>query len=118
MGRFTQLRVWQQATEQLQQAVEISERLRIGDLAHQMRRAAISVPANIAEGRGRRTDGEFARFLDIARGSNDEVACHVELAMAIGAIDHTAGKCLLMCNDRVGRMLTCLLARRATGQEP
>ena len=115
MGQFKQLRVWQAAAQQLKLTVEVTRQLRLGDLANQMRRAALSVPSNIAEGRGRRSDREFARFLDIARSSNDELACQLELALTVGCVDQARGEAILRINGQVGRMLTCLLARLAAG---
>ncbi|KPJ75170.1 MAG: hypothetical protein AMS14_04125 [Planctomycetes bacterium DG_20] len=53
-------------------------------LVSQMRRAAVSVPANIAEGHGRGRKAEFRRFLGIARGSLFELQTHAELARRLG----------------------------------
>ena len=62
-------------------------------LTSQVRRAAVSVVANIAEGCGRNTDADFARFLDHAVGSVSEIDAHVELAEAFGYLsaDDLAG---------------------------
>lgn len=53
-------------------------------LTNQLRRAAVSIPSNIAEGKGRLTTGEFIQFLGIARGSTLEVRTQLELASMLG----------------------------------
>ena len=78
---------WQKAM-QLSAAVYEATRCFPSDerfgLTNQLRRAAVSVPSNIAEGRGRLTPGEFLHFLGIARGSALEVETQLELAMTLG----------------------------------
>jgi len=51
-----------------------------------MRRAAVSVPANIAEGSGRRTLRDYINFLGVASGSLSELTCHIDLAQKLGYI--------------------------------
>jgi four helix bundle protein len=53
-------------------------------LTNQLRRAAVSIPSNIAEGKGRLTTGELIQFLGIARGSTLEVQTQLELASMLG----------------------------------
>ena len=72
---FRDLRVWQKAHEFVLAVYRYSEsfpeREKYG-LEHQLRRAAVSIPANIAEGFGKRSPAEKARFLNIAEGSVEE----------------------------------------------
>jgi four helix bundle protein len=90
MGRAHHgLRVWQlgmQLTEEvylLTQSFPISE---LYGLTSQMRRAAVSVPSNIAEGAGRESDQEFTRFLIMARGSLSELETQCLIAQRLGYI--------------------------------
>ena len=83
MKDFKELRVWQKAHSlalEVYQATRSFPRDEIYGLTSQIRRAAVSVGANIAEGCGRRSDGEFARFLQIARGSASELEYHLLFA--------------------------------------
>jgi four helix bundle protein len=76
-------------------------------LTSQIRRAAVSVPSNIIEGAGRQTDAEFARFLDIAHGSCDELAYQLSLALRLNYIGASAE--LVQQAERVSRMLSGLI---------
>jgi four helix bundle protein len=88
-------------------SVRIPKEERFG-LTSQMRRAAVSIPSNIAEGEGRRTDGEFLNQLSIAHGSIRELETHVMLAERLRFIpSHTAGE-LLDSAAEVGRLVTGL----------
>lgn len=78
-------------------------------LVSQVRRAAVSVPANIAEGAGRRTPGEFMHFTGIARGSLAELETLLILAHRLGYIDEPVQKALSLELLELGRMATGLL---------
>ncbi len=109
MAKSTNLRVWQQARELLRQVSAITADMRAeGDLKSQMRRAAISVVSNIAEG-AERSDREFCRFLTIALGSNSEVEAQVTIAGDIGLIDATTVAKLIDQTDHIGRMIRRLI---------
>ncbi|MCM2314320.1 MAG: four helix bundle protein [Thermoanaerobaculia bacterium] len=75
------LLVWQRAMNLVEYVFKMAENLPhdARELAWQLHRAAISVPSNIAEGRGRRGSREFSRFLSIARGSLMELDTLVEI---------------------------------------
>lgn len=74
-------------------------------LTSQLRRAAVSVPSNIAEGQGRRGDKEFGRFLGIAHGSLCEVETQLLIAQRLGYVNEgQVAETLEMANE-VGRLI-------------
>ena len=75
-----------------------------------MRRAALSIPCNIAEGCARSTDADFARFLDIAIGSASEVECQLLLARDLEYLKKNESDELLEQVMRVKRMLAKFIA--------
>lgn len=75
-------------------------------LASQLRRAAVSVPSNIAEGQGRDTEKSFALFLNQARGSLYELETQLELARNLGMIPQEATARLLEMAADIGRICT------------
>ena len=80
------LQVWQSAMNLAAKVYEITDKFpkhEIYSLADQMRRAAVSIPSNIAEGKGRRTTKDFIHFLYVARGSLNELATQIKLAKRI-----------------------------------
>ena len=79
-------------------------------MTSQLRRAAVSVSANIAEGCGRRSDGEFVRFLQIARGSISEVEYHLLLARDLKFLTNQVHQDLEKKVIEVQRMLTSLVS--------
>lgn len=79
-------------------------------LTSQLRRAAISVPSNIAEGQGRSSRKEFLYFLGNAKGSLSEVETQILIARNLGYIGEEALNVLLNLSAEVGRILNGLLA--------
>lgn len=75
-------------------------------LRDQIRRAAVSVACNIAEGFGRETSVEFNRFLAIARGSATEVKTQMYIALDLAYIDQTSFDQIYSSIDRICRMIT------------
>ena len=78
-------------------------------LTSQLRRSAVSVPSNIAEGHGRMNPRELRRFLLIARGSNSELQTQLEIAGALGFADTQQLKAAQEISHRVEKMLFSLL---------
>ena len=88
-GSYKELRVWKQSmelAEQVYTATAQFPRHELYGLANQFRRAAVSVPSNIAEGKGHRSDAEFVHFLFHARGSLLELETQLNLAARLGYI--------------------------------
>jgi four helix bundle protein len=84
---FKELRVWGEShrlTLRLYKETRSFPREETYGLTSQIRRAAASIPANVAEGCGRRSDGELTRFLQIARGSASELEYHLLLSRDLG----------------------------------
>jgi len=79
-------------------------------LTNQLRRAAVSVPSNIAEGHGRRSKKEFHHFVSQARGSLLEVETQLEIARNLGYLSADKSKDLLDKAGEIARMLNGLLS--------
>jgi four helix bundle protein len=79
-------------------------------LTSHLRRAAVSIPSNIAEGQARLSTGEFRQFLGHARGSLVEVETQVLIAQELGYLEQTQSDLLLKDTAEVGRILNGLLA--------
>lgn len=114
MEGFKNLKVWRKAHELtlvVYQQTRKFPRDEMYGLTSQIRRAAASVGANVAEGCGRRSDPEMRRFVQIARGSASELECHLLLAKDLtfltgGEFSDMRGKVL-----EVQRMLAALAQR-------
>ena len=114
MMDFKQLKVWAKAHEMtlgVYRATKHFPREELFGMTSQMRRAASSMGANIAEGCGRRCDGDLARFLHIARGSATELECHLLLARDLELLPVDRFSALAMQVDEIQRMLTTLIQR-------
>jgi len=110
---YRDLVVWQRAMDlvvdcyRLSRAFPDSERF---GLTSQIQRAAVSIPANIAEGRGRRTTKEFIRHLSIAYGSLCEIETHLLIAIRLEFINKAQAEPLLAEAGAISRMLNGLQA--------
>jgi four helix bundle protein len=112
MRDFKQLKVWQKAhrlaLEIYRHTQSFPAEERFG-LTIQLRRAAVSVPSNIAEGAGRNTDLDFARFLSIAAGSASEVEYQLLLARDLGHLPEEPYRQLNHQVNEVKRMLNSFI---------
>ena len=105
------MRVWQLAMDLVVDVYEVSRHFPTDErygLTAQIRRAAVSIPANLAEGKARMGNAEFRRFVLIARGSLAELETELEVAQRLDLVSADQSR---QCTDHaasVGRMLTRL----------
>ena len=110
--RFEDIEAWQKARELTKVVYQLSGRCHFAKdfgLRDQIRRASVSVMANIAEGFERDGTGEFIQFLAIAKGSAAEVLSHAYVALDQGFIHQRDLDSLTDKTLRVGRMLAALM---------
>jgi len=111
-GTYRNLKVWQKSIDLTERCYMITKSFsrdeRFG-LTAQLRRSAVSIPSNIAEGYGRDSDGSFVQFLRIAQGSLKEFETQVIISQRIGAMDAANTEDLLSRADEVGKMLRGLI---------
>jgi four helix bundle protein len=111
VGDYRNLKVWTKAhrlTLAVYTGTENFPKSELFGLRSQIRRASVSIEANLAEGCGRRSDGELARFVQIAMGSGAELSCHLLLAKDLGFMNETEYAALHQGTSEVLRMLSAL----------
>ena len=107
---YEDLDVWLQAMELVTMIYQQTKRFpkeELYGLTSQIRRAAVSIPSNIAEGQGRETTKDFVHFLVIARGSLNEVKTQLEIARRLEYTDRSPTTIDQV--DTVGRLLNGLI---------
>lgn len=92
--------------------------LRYSSFRNQLFRAALSIPANIAEGRRKETQKEFARFLSIASGSSSELESHLMFARDARVLGESEFTALVSQTVEVRKMLYALMKRLAQEEQP
>ena len=115
-----QLKVWNLAMKLVVQVYKVTGHFpaeeRFG-LSQQLRRAAVAIPANIAEGNARNYPREYVQYCHIARGSIAEVKCLLRISLNLGFLTEDEFRVLFAAYDQLGRMLQALinqLAKRLT----
>lgn len=112
MQDFRNLKVWQkshQLTLEVYRATQSYPRDEVYSLTQQTRRSASSIPTNIAEGTGRGSDADFARFLWMSNGSARELEYQLLLAKDLGYMIEPQYQKLIAALDEVKRMLASLI---------
>ncbi|MGA2299140.1 MAG: four helix bundle protein [Candidatus Acidiferrum sp.] len=117
MQSVRELKIWQKSMDLVEACYKFSATLpadeRFG-LVSQIRRAATSVPANIAEGFGRWNTREFGRFLAISCGSLRELETHVIITQRLGYVSEAKSGPILRATDELARMLFRMRERVTT----
>jgi four helix bundle protein len=112
MKDFRQLKVWEKAHQlalTIYRATKEFPKEELYGLTSQIRRASMSIPTNIAEGCGRNTDADFARFLQLAMGSTSETEYQLILARDLEFLPQESYERLHIDVEEVKRMLASLL---------
>jgi four helix bundle protein len=112
IASYRDLDAWQQGMCLAESCYGLAKQLpkeELFGLSMQLRKAAVSVPANIAEGYGRDNRGDYVHHLRIAQGSLKEVETHILIAIRVGLITQDRAAPALSQCDRVGRILRALI---------
>lgn len=108
INSYRDLKVWQLAMEIAERAYEVTRDFPKSEtygMSSQIRRASVSIPANMAEGYGRESTGSFVSFLRISQGSIKELETHLLLCGRVGLADEPSIAPLLAQCDELGKML-------------
>jgi len=109
---YRDLRIWQEAVElalDVYRTTIAFPKHELYGLTSQMRRAAVSISSNIAEGKGHSSDGDFARFLFHARGSLLELQTQIAIAQGLGYLGKEQAIGLIGTTDNLGRGINGLI---------
>jgi len=114
---FRELQVWQKSMQLATAVYRLTQgfpREEVYGLSSQLRRSAVAIPSNIAEGHGRLNIAEYRQFLGIARGSNFEVQTQLEIARSIGMGDSRLSGEATALSHEIGKMLYSILSKLQT----
>jgi four helix bundle protein len=113
---YRDLFVWQKSMDLVVAGYELAKRLphEVYGLIAQIQRAAVPIPANIAEGHGRRHTGDYIHHLSIARGSLFELETRLLIAVRLSYLQSGETEAVLSMTDEVGRMISGLIQRLRT----
>ena len=114
VSHYEKLIVWQRAMDLVAEIYALVKKLPKEEryaLSEQMRRAAVSIPSNIAEGQSRNSTKDFIRFLSIARGSNAELQTQCLLCVRIAYLSPEDIRPAIDLSNEIGKMLNALIHR-------
>jgi len=112
MSTFRDLKIWQKSmdlvTNIYQKTEEFPDSEKYG-LVSQIRRSAVSIPSNIAEGYGRNSNGEFQRYLNISMGSLFELQTQIEIAQNLDYFENDSGAKMYDMSREIERMMSSFM---------
>jgi len=118
---YRELIVWQRAVDLVEMVYRMTAgfpKTEVYALTSQIRRAAVSIPSNVAEGQGRRTTRDFLYFLSVANGSVKEVETQVIVSERLGYLDEPKKSQLIDLTTEVGRLISGLTKSLEQKQNP
>ena len=111
VNSYQELVVWQKAMDlvievyRLVKLLPLEERYALSD---QMRRSAVSIPSNIAEGHTRNSTKEYIQYLSIAKGSNAELQTQLSICSRLGYLSNEQISNAIVISEEVGKMITSI----------
>ena len=117
MFGYQDLKVWQKAMDLTVEIYRLVKKLPKEEtyaLSDQMRRSAVSIPSNIAEGKSRNSNKEFTHFLHIARGSKSELETQLLISVRVNYLTEKDIQAAIQMCKEIGSMLTGLISSLQT----
>ena len=111
MESYKELKVWQKAmilVKEIYSVVKLLPREEQFALSEQMRRSAVSIPSNIAEGFGRNSKNDYVRFLNITKSSSYELETQLYICVMLKYVSKEQTQTALALTDEIGKMLSTL----------
>lgn len=111
-GTYSDLELWQPSMDLVLRVYEMTRTFPKEEtycLTSQLRRAAVSIPSNIAEGKGRSSDKEVVQFLNQSRGSLFEIETQIMIATRLGYVEAQTSETILRQASRVGQLSNGLI---------
>ncbi len=112
MSTFRDLKIWQKSMDLVTNIYQKTEGFPDSEkygLVSQIRRSAVSIPSNIAEGYGRNSNGDFERFLNISMGSLFELQTQIQIALNLTYLEKSDGTALYGLSREIERMLSSFI---------
>ena len=120
MGPYQNLVVWQKSMVLAKDIFDVTARFPKSEtfgLVSQMRRCAVSIPSNIAEGYGRGTNKDLVHFLYVSLGSSNELETQLILSRDFEYLNEEKSSMLVQLNEQVNKMLSSLIYTRKESDE-